>query len=304
LINFNALDGALEVSKHRSNNPDEHIYLCPFCNLAPYLGADKSGHLYVNVNKAVFHCFKCGEKGPLQKLYKLLKLEYVEGLYSQSFKEAENTYFDPILKRQIVLNPERIEDISVDLDYSIHILATEYLEKRGITEDMVELYGLRLGVKRWAGRIIIPVYYNGVVSHWTGRSYTGSPMRYKCSLGTKLGVFNLERAKDYDDVIITEGPFSALACGDNAVALEGKTNTILPLVEYPFKKFIVCLDGDATEDTIKVARALYRMGKNVYAVRLPDGKDPGDLGIENMKTVIKEAEPFRSEIHFRISKWN
>lgn len=234
-----------------SNSGKEIIYLCPDCN-------DKSGHLYVNYDKNVFHCVRCGYAGrSLSKLARKIGLDvsYDYGrLYSEHEKELD----------EILSSPKRVEatevlDYSTDLSslteyYNLHCKmlsfeAYSYLLNRGISPESILKYGLCEGVNRYgeiftlngkeymgrdySGRILVPsLRRDGRVSYFVARDYIGGKSAKYLNPPKELGassedVYNLDIIET-KSVIICEGTFTALAINQalgkcSAVATYGKS---------------------------------------------------------------------------------
>lgn len=144
-----------------------------------------------------------------------------------------------------------------------------------------------------------PVYWNTRAIHRD--SYIKSfnaPSRPE-EYGKADTIFNLNRARMTDKVIINEGVFDALTCGDSGVATFGKqiTDTQIKLLQSvsrtnPKVSYYVFLDRDAHDKGDKLAERLYEVSKNVFLVANDTDHDANDLGVEKVKELIDNALPF------------
>lgn len=121
--------------------------------------------------------------------------------------------------------------------------------------------------------------------------------------GKNNSIFNLNRARKTDKIIISEGVFNALTTGDSGVATFGKQVTEGQVsmlaeagIDNPKMKYYIFLDTDATKEALKLAKKLYQYVPNVYLVENPyKGKDANDLGSAITQELIRKAIPYTEE---------
>jgi hypothetical protein len=116
-------------------------------------------------------------------------------------------------------------------------------------------------------------------------------------------VFHLAAAMTYNEVVITEGVFSAIAVGDDAVGTYGKNITdvqIMMLVKASFDQYIIALDGDARKDAVQLAQALVARRCNVSLVEFDYDEDPDSC--KDFEQRRKDALPYslRNRIIFTL----
>lgn len=128
----------------------------------------------------------------------------------------------------------------------------------------------------------------------------------------RTSIFNLDKAKKTDKIVIYEGVFNALMSGDSGIATFGKqvTDEQIELIkeasaekELPIYLF---LDNDAKQETNILANKIYQFTHNVYIVINPYGdKDANDLGRNKVQELIDKAVKFdnsgRAQILFNLS---
>jgi DNA primase len=187
--------------------------------------------------------------------------------------------------------------------------AYQYLAKRGLSWRIIERYRIGFGTEDLAemtkeerkyyageGRVVIPDFDDyGDCCYWVARTYRGHKLRYKNPEGTnaRTQVFHLSAAIAYTEVVITEGVFSAIAVGDDAVGTYGKNISdaqISMLVRAKFDKYVVALDGDARKDAVALAQALTERRCSVSLVEFDYDEDPDSC--TDFEQRRKEALPF------------
>jgi DNA primase len=159
------------------------------------------------------------------------------------------------------------------------------LKNRGITDDIIERYGMGFCDKgSHAGRIIVPSYdKNGELNYYIARSWDlNSRAKYKNPEAEKDKILFNERLIDWKkDIYIVEGVFDGFFLL-NSIPMLGKHMSELlfgELYSKAKKKIIIALDGDAYENALKLYHELN--GGDLYGkikiVKLPKDKDVCDL---------------------------
>lgn len=132
------------------DNGDELIYRCPFCG-------DKSGHLYVNPAKNVYHCVRCGEGGyavgMVAKLFSVSKSEAARMLnnktkaliFGYGIKERHPKKLEGKQEQENIASIEvRHKVYSTLLDiFELSKKHKENLLKRGLPEHIIERNGYK-----------------------------------------------------------------------------------------------------------------------------------------------------------------
>lgn len=137
----------------------------------------------------------------------------------------------------------------------------------------------------------------GNYQYWNTRSIYPSPIKSVNGIGSdgeytkRTTVFNMNRAKRSNAVVICEGVPDALTIGEQGVATFGKQitdeqiNVILEDLPSEIPIFIM-LDNDAVDQVAKVGERLYKRHKNTYIVLNPQSADANDMGREQSWDVI------------------
>jgi hypothetical protein len=244
-------------TRYRVHNNGEVAFCCPFCS-AVGKTPDTKYHLHINPIKGVYHCFRCDNSGLLISIVD--SVDRIDWL--QSLVGAQST-------ARLARCPLP-ESLPVDVDP----LAIEYLNARGVDEEVWRSVGVRIGSGKLEGMLLFPCVWRGEVVYWTARRYTGEGMRVRSAKGKKWPFFNLRNYTG--ELWLVEGVFDLLHNDLPGLALLGQTmskwweSLVMGLLP---KRIIVALDADAIPVAKKLAARLYGLAEEVYVVQLPDG-DP------------------------------
>jgi DNA primase len=262
---------------------------CPVCSyeIKGLSKTDGKGNLEINYQQHVYKCWACAEThgthGHLGKLidefgskkdkktYKLIRPD--------KFEKKEKVYKKLELPKEF----KKFDEI-----HPVHIPRKEaynYLKKRGITDEIINKYGIGLCIEgEYQGRIIVPSYNKkGELNYFVGRSWnTRAKLKYKNPEAAKdFLIFNESLINWKKDIYLVEGVFDSFFL-DNSIALLGKyvnDNLWEMLYTKAKKNIIVCLDGDAFDDAKKLYDKLNggSLYNRVKLAKLPKDKDVGDL---------------------------
>lgn len=281
---------------------------CPF-----HGGATQN--LWLNLEKLVFICYRCDERGSLR--YLLAKVRErnatlfanvsLDDLLTEKAKPQEVPQEHPGFEIKL---PPGFDPLWGE-SYSGHPYrkkAIDYLHKRGLTNDLIELY--RIGwcsYGPYAWRVIVPTYEDQRLVYWLARDFTNkqdlkvkNPPKSSNTVGAKEWVFNLNIAEAYPDIVVCEGVFDAIAAGFNAVALFGKTASEIQVKKIRnknFKTITILLDADAHREGYKLARAFTtslpsKQRPTVRFASLPTG-DPNSVPYQTVKETLERATVVR-----------
>jgi hypothetical protein len=185
----------------------------------------------------------------------------------------------------------------------------DYISSRGFTEEealeVCDRYRLRCCLTGdWKDRIIVPIYLDGKLISWTGRSiHKNAFLRYRnleveeSVIQTKHALFNFDEAfgiRPGDTLYILEGPFDVIkldyylrGTNNRAVGMFNMTPTeeqvsLFSDLKDAYKRFVVLLDNGELFSSTKLLSTLSFLG-NIRLGSLPKGvKDPGDLTEEQV----------------------
>lgn len=260
---------------------------CPVCMEEKGLeNGDGKGNLEINYAKHVYKCWACGDShgthGPLGKLFDKHATKKQKKLY-ELIKPQELKNED---KKKIFLRlPEgytKFEDSNSR--FIPHKEALNYLYSRGITDEMIKKYSIGYTVKGdFAYRIIIPSYNSEKkLNYFVGRAWTKRRDKYKNPSVPKDDIIFNESLIDWTkDIFLVEGAFDSFFLDNPLVMLGKKMSKLLFETLYTKSegKLIVCVDGDAWEDGLKIYHELNggKLYNRIKIVKLPKDKDICDL---------------------------
>jgi len=267
----------------------ERIYNCPFCE-AKGKSKDIKGHLYYNPQKGLFYCHRCGTKGDKEKLSYYLKLGPSEfmGDFDKVVFEFKYGKLPEEEQPRICPYPDAYEIIPGSVE-------EEYLIKRGISRQHMKKYGLLSGYRDLSDRIVIPVYYNGDLVYWQARAIKKwvRPRYIGPELSKEDVIFNRDTALGFKRAIILEGALNVIIGGKDCLALLGKDITrdqLEVLIASDVEEFICCLDDDAIDKSIEIAKSLKERKETlrVKVMIMPVGRDAVDVGFTVFRQFVKD----------------
>jgi DNA primase len=285
------LESVLGKGKPDKNKKD-HVFHCPICN-------HKKPKLVVNVSSGQYNCWTCHPptkgKTPVS-LFKKLGVDKARMVEMKSYFKSDRTKIEDSETTRIFLPTEFIP--MTDNDKSLEYRhAAVYLKNRGINESDIRKYNIGYcKTGRYRNRVIIPSYDRmGQVNYFIARSFEKDPyQKYDAPSVQKTEIVGMEYFINWSvPVILCEGIFDAIAIKRNVVPLFGKSipkALMLKLVECQVKTVYLALDKDALKEALTYSEQLINLGKEVYLIEL-DGKDPSDLGFENMTKLLQQAKP-------------
>lgn len=278
---------------------------CPFCV------NDYKHHLHISLDKQAAHCFRCGYSSNwIDLVMAITGLPYHQALgelYTppKIRKDAIQEAVDK-LQKPSDQDDTYLKEFSLPKDFKLlgHVTRTQsklesvaqnYLLKRGFASSHWRRY--RLGIAPSQGyRVIIPIerdYWQGrAMNKWDKPKY----LNPKAEAGDVI--FNSPALELYDQVVICEGAFSAMAVGENAVALIGKEPThskIERLLDTDVGSYIIALEPNAYGTMRKLLDALHRGGKmlEIWSYSQGDPADSSDYSVMDygLRTRLSLALP-------------
>jgi DNA primase len=263
-------------------NRGQISFNCPVCD------DDRNKHnLEVNYIDNVYKCWSCGDSegthGPLGRIFDKYGNKKHKKLYNVLKPET-------VVKRERPKKTLKLPDsFTLFKDsspvYPVRRQAMNYLKSRGITDEMIERYGIGFCDKGdHSGRIVVPSYNkNGELNYYIARSWNPmSRAKYKNPEAEKDKIIFWENLIDWNkDIFLVEGAFDGLFL-ENSIPMLGKhMSELLFETLYMNAKgnITICLDSDAWENAVKLYHELNggEMWGRIKLIKLPDDKDIADL---------------------------
>lgn len=260
-------DALARAGRPSKRSGNELLLHCPYCDDSKY-------HLYFNVAKGVWTCFKCNEKGRALKLLKELGVK-LPGIGYQ-------------MKRAVVVAPPKItwpehKALKPGSDAWRYLL-----DERKMTPGDIAMWQLRVGAGLNQDYVLWPVLdadgeLRGV--HLRRYRFQGDRALMFPKLVDRLMLgAHIVAQGSFHTVVIVEGPYDAAHVtrelwedGFISLALMGHSITRLQCLQLKAIGLpaVIMLDADAAEDTRQMARDVARWlpVRKVYLT----GKDPKHL---------------------------
>jgi DNA primase len=293
---FDLLRDILGKEKNYYSNRGQISFNCPYCD-----DGRGKGNLEINIYKEAYHCWSCGDSdgthGHLGKLIDILGKKKHKKLYNLLRPESEQKEIKQ--KKKILKLPEGFVKFSDSNPiYPIYKQAKNYLANRGITDDIIEKYQIGFCDKgSHSGRIVVPSFNKeGELNYYVARSWDPhTKMKYKNPEAEKDQIIFNENLIDWKkDIYLVEGVFDGFFL-ENSIPMLGKHLSQLlfdTLYEKSKKNIIICLDGDAFQNGLKLYHELNggKLYGKIKIVQLPKDKDVCDLRgqIDEYYIIIKD----------------
>ncbi len=236
---------------------------------------DEKEHLWINLEKSIYHCWKCGYKGRVVN-NKLILNALKQRKYRQPVKMSFSSgQMEDSLK---VIDPSLFVHLeSLRLDHQ----AIKYIKSRGVTTDACsKMGGMYSPVDRLYGRIVFPIKDNDKIVGWQGRSVYGRTPKYLIFGKKSLGMYSMKPLAAYRSfIIIFEGIFDVLKVPEYSISILGKKLSGVQLrilsTFLQVKTIFIMLDSDANKEELAMCNELNPWFKTI-PIRLKSG-DPGNL---------------------------
>jgi hypothetical protein len=180
-----------------------------------------------------------------------------------------------------------------------------YLIARGITEEDMWRYRIGCsGERRWSRRAIVPSFdAQGELNYFTGRASDAQRYRYDGPSVDKVSIIFNELDVDWSKrVVLCEGPFDLMKCGDNAVPLLGSTlspkSALFAKLVTNRTPVVLVLDSDMKVRAWKYARMLTSYDLEVSILEVED--DPGEMTKEAFAAALSGAVPYTEKADFQV----
>ena len=263
-------------------NRGQISFNCPVCDD----GRNKH-NLEVNYIDGVYKCWSCGDSEGTHGSIKKLFDKYANKRYQKLFNILRPDDNKKVEKKKpkVVLPDNFILYKDSHPVYPVRKQAYNYLKSRGITDTIIEKFGIGFCDKgSHMGRIIIPSYNKkGELNYYVGRSWDPhSRAKYRNPEAEKEKIIFWESLIDWNkDIYLVEGAFDGMFL-DNPVVMLGKHMSEL-LFETIYNNakanVIICLDGDAWGNAVKLYHELNggELWGRIKIVKLPNDQDACDL---------------------------
>jgi DNA primase len=281
------LEDVLGDHKQHYGSKGQISFDCPVCAEEKGLETgDGKGNLEINYSRHVYKCWACSETngthGPLGKLFDKYGTKKQKKVYE--LIKPEELKKEEVWRPKLRL-PEGFTKFSDSNPIFIpHREAMNYLTSRGITNEIIERFGIGYTVKGdFAFRIVVPSYNKeGELNYFIARAWANKKMKYKNPAVPKDEIIFNESLIDWEkDVYLVEGAFDSFFL-ENSIVMLGKVMSKLlfeTLYNNAKGNIIICTDGDAWQNGLKLYHELNggTLYNRIKIVKLPLDKDVCDL---------------------------
>jgi hypothetical protein len=271
---------------------------CPFC------AGSRDYHLGYNLAGNYFYCWRCGWKTQETALAGLLDISERKARALIGAYKTRQTLSD---RAGATISPRPISTYLPKGSKPFSGTHTRYLSNRGFDPDeLVEMWGLKAtdhtAESGWKWRIVIPIYFERELVSYTTRSIGNKPDKYRACPKQQEKIHHKNILYGWDGpiggthvvgptAIVVEGPADVWRVGPGAVAIFGdQVSPAQVALLKNFRRLFVMLDGDEAGKVAgeKLAWRMSGMGVDAQQIILPDGKDPGELGKNDVLEIRRD----------------
>lgn len=276
---------------------------CPNPKCASY-GKEKKKFVILVTNDC-YKCWVCSSHG--RNVATIIKK-----FFPRYLNEYLTKFGGKAAKRDLVIDSvEREEDISLPAEFKLLACTAsrdpditalrKYLTRRRIDEQ--DLWRFKFGFtesdRTYFRRVIMPSFdREGKLNYFTARAVDSSSfMKYKNPPVEKVSIVYNDINIDWSRrLVLCEGPFDLVKCGDNAVPMLGSD------LDEDYELFVkilvnstpvaVALDGDMwTTKTQKIVKKLMEYDIDTVVVDTRGIEDPGAVTKKEFKQLLDAAKP-------------
>lgn len=282
---------------------------CPKC--------DNGGNKYnleVNTTKGVFHCWSCGYKGKIKRLFSDYATTNHWAILNQLPTFNVNTQRDTKslpTSAGCLQSLGSFRTLTVDWKDSIHFYAArKYLNDRGITEPVIKKWDLAYsekGPNKY--RVIIPSRsQTGAIDYYVARSfYPYVVPKYRNPSVPKQSIIFGERFINWRrPVTLVEGAFDALIAL-NAIPILGTEirshKKLLSKIRANRTPVVVCLDAEAWDKAKEAYKVLDDLGIDTKIIKLEQYADLSEAYEQGGKQAVLSILDSAHKMTFEESLW-
>jgi DNA primase len=274
------------------------------CTSLSHKDKDASTHVCSDTtshNHGIWHCFGCDDSGNII----ILVRDWLNISFWEAVLIVESMVHDGVVSPVRQITPSALPTIPHQYEFyddqsKWNPPYLEYLFDRNILWSQIIKHQIGYcDSGRYSRRIIVPVYLNGILQTWVGRSIVGGKRITSCKNGNP-GLFGSRHALPrLGPLIVSEGWTDALAIErlgyNNSTALQ--TNMIHE-VQFEFMKrfeyVILIPDGDPGGDRLIDSVAIYINEQEFHIAELPRGLDPAhnNMDPDVLEVAIEESKPW------------
>jgi len=275
------------VNYQKTNNPFEILVKCTSGE-----HEDNKPSLSYNLDKNIFNCWSCGFSGGQTK-------------FLQSIGEYTVVTFDSKQPYKIEKLRQKIKKISYNIPLELPKQRRDYSQRfKGISSRIFkEFDAFTCNDTKLINYLCIPVYQRSVLQFIEGRytlDSTNKPKYYRQPQHASVSniLFPLDKITDKNSVILVEGIFDMLNMWQlgytNTLCIFGANNfnekKVNLLDSIGTTRVYIMMDGDIAGRKAAEKILKFLDYSNIFAtiVKVPEGRDPGNITKEEVRILFDE----------------
>lgn len=297
-----------------ASNGKNFAVRCPIC----LPGDINKRKLVIRVEDDVNHCWTCGWKA-----HTVAPLIRKFGSSEQLFRYRDE-FMPERAKRTDTQVETETKNLNFPSDFCLLTLANQgdpdvkavwsYLKSRGVTYKDTWYYKLGISNEyRWKRRVIMPSFDDeGDMNFFVARNIDHNDKRpkYDGPNEDKLPIVFNEINVDWGrKLVICEGPFDLMKCGDNAVPLLGsdlnENSRLFSQIMLHETPVALALDGDMWNTKIpRIVKKMQEYDIDVSVVDVREWDDPGKMTKQQFRTALENAKTptWEENFHARLQR--
>ena len=293
----------------------EYIMNCPYCD--PGKGIDK---MYINFKTNTAFCHREHKWWPIQTILNIPSKILTDGTRAAPVKNKSKTLTTPGDYMPLTMLDENshciqwlnnrkprdptwsVADLSSKFNVQYCYNGKKFMPNKeyDTTDTIVFNFYKRGKLVCWQSRLLYnPKDLTNDDCARLGMEYDSNKNKYilppKCYTAPGIDqsnkLYNFDNANKYDFVIITEGPFDAIASGEAAVAICGKSITMGQMNVFAdnWRYYIILLDPTAPDSDFRKAYNQLNACNPALIVKMDGTTDPGSRNRLDIAYAICEA---------------
>lgn len=289
------------------------IVLCPFHD-----DHNPSGGIWKD--SGYFRCFRCGVSTNLGKFLSATLGIPESQAYRLTRGEDDISILEDTIRNRLHESDQQFKFFSKKSFHKTYPLLTpdspqwKYVIDRGITEGMIKRFDMRIGMKKYRDRVILPIYNpEGKLVSYVGRAIIPNiglkTRKSRSPHRTFFGLFEIvvrfSRKPLLFNIVVVEGEFDAIYLQQFGIAAIANMGTLemgpekIRLLRKYAKRVILSYDGDtagreAMYGTDKKPGQIAELIPHIptVSVELPEGLDPNTLHKDQVEELYGEYRDF------------
>lgn len=308
LVKYFDLQSYIEPYTPKKYGDNEYAIHCPMC--------DKDEKLWVSLSKRVAICYFCDKGYDVPGLIRLLEdttntLKVIEVLRTYNntsslhLRHEVESVFRSLQEAGGEWVNEELPEIALPEGFKPafkHQKLPPYFTERGISLKRAIAYDLgwtRTGF--YENRLIVPVTQDERLVTFHARYMQKRPpkgvkkVRYPKRTKTSRMLFNIDRARNEDRIVLCEDVFSAMTVGRAGVGTFGTSISkyqLALLLGTSAREIVLMWDRDAVDKAYEQADRLADHW-TVRVVELPDDRDPDEYARHEVRAMVDRAKATR-----------